>query len=66
MLEHCELVVINPMLGPKKAGDIDTEKLNGLYEKVLKQRYKNKIEFEESFIWFHPKFTSLMKELDGQ
>ena len=45
MLDHCELVVINPMLGPKKADDIDTEKLNGLYEKVLKQRYQNKIAF---------------------
>ena len=28
-------------------------------------RYKNKEEFEETNKWFHPKFTSMMKELDG-
>ena len=28
-------------------------------------RYKNKAEFEETNKWFHPKFTSMMKELDG-
>ena len=27
--------------------------------------FKNKIEFEETNKWFHPKFTSMMKELDG-
>ena len=29
-------------------------------------RYKDKIEFEETNQWFHPKFTSLIKELDGR
>ena len=28
-------------------------------------RYTNKAEFEETNKWFHPKFTSMMKELDG-
>ena len=28
-------------------------------------RYKNKVEFEETNEWFHPKFISMMKELDG-
>ena len=45
MLDFCELVVINPMIGPKKNGDIDPAKLGGLYEAVLKPRYKNRIEF---------------------
>ena len=45
MLEHCELVVINPVVGPKKQGDIDSEKLRGLYDSVLKPRYQKRIEF---------------------
>ncbi len=45
MLEQCELVVINPMVGPKKFGDIDCGKLRGLYDSVMKPRYKNKIHF---------------------
>ena len=28
-------------------------------------RYANKIDFEETNKWFHPKFTTMMKELDG-
>jgi len=27
--------------------------------------YKNKVEFEETNKWFHPKYNSMMKELDG-
>ncbi|MFL2790465.1 MAG: hypothetical protein ACJZ8I_01395 [Paracoccaceae bacterium] len=45
MLDHCNLVVVNPMIGPKKIGDINPAKLGGLYESILKPRYKNKIEF---------------------
>ena len=45
MLNHCELVVINPMVGPKKIGDIDSEKLKGIYDSVLRPRYQNKITF---------------------
>ena len=45
MLDYCSLVVINPMIGPKKVGDINPEKLQGLYESILKPRYQNRIEF---------------------
>lgn len=45
MLDYCSLVVVNPMVGPKKVGDINPEKLQGLYESILKPRYKNRIEF---------------------
>lgn len=45
MLDHCNLVVANPMIGPKKIGDINPAKLQGLYETILKPRYKNRIEF---------------------
>ena len=45
MLEHCNAVVINPIIGPKKPGDIKTEKLKYIYESILKPRFNNRIFF---------------------
>ncbi len=45
MLEHCDVVVINPIIGPKKPGDLKTERLRYIYENILKPRFNNKIFF---------------------
>ena len=45
MLGHCDLVVINPILGPKKPGDLNTERLKFIYNNILKPRFNNRILF---------------------
>ena len=35
MLEnHCDAVIINPIIGPKKPGDVNSEKLKYIYENL--------------------------------
>ena len=36
MLENCDAVVINPIIGPKKQGDVNTQKLGFIYDNILK------------------------------
>ena len=45
MLDHCDLVVINPILGPKKPDDLNTERLKFIYNNILKPRFNNRILF---------------------
>tara|TARA_B100000003_G_scaffold187822_1_gene183749 strand:+ start:221 stop:1216 length:996 start_codon:yes stop_codon:yes gene_type:complete len=45
MLAHCDVVVINPILGPKKPGDLNTERLKFIYDNILKTRFNNRILF---------------------
>ena len=45
MLNHCDAVVINPIVGPKKPGDVNSEKLKYIYENLLKPKFKNRIFF---------------------
>ena len=45
MLDHCDLVVINPILGPKKPDDLNTERLKFIYNNILKPRFYNRILF---------------------
>ena len=45
MLEHCNAVVINPIIGPKKPGDVNSEKLKYIYDKLLKPKFKKRIFF---------------------
>lgn len=45
MLDHCEHLVINPVIGPKKTGDITLNALKKAYEFVAKERYDNRISF---------------------
>lgn len=45
LLEKVEVVVINPLVGPKKKGDLKVEKFEGLYDNVLKQRFGNRLFF---------------------
>ena len=45
MLEFCDHVVINPVLGPKKEGDVNLASLKDIYSHLIKNRYKDKISF---------------------
>ena len=45
MLENCDAVVINPIIGPKKHGDVNSQKLGFIYDNILKPRFNNKIFF---------------------
>tara|TARA_B100000927_G_scaffold287679_1_gene280956 strand:- start:2863 stop:3858 length:996 start_codon:yes stop_codon:yes gene_type:complete len=45
MLEACDAVVINPIIGPKKPGDVNSQKLKYIYENILKPRFDNRIFF---------------------
>lgn len=45
MLELCDHVVINPVLGPKKEGDVNLASLQDIYSYLINNRYKDKISF---------------------
>ena len=45
MLEKCDHVVINPVIGPKKSGDIKLEVLETVYNYLSKNKLKRKITF---------------------
>ncbi len=38
-------LIINPIIGPKKSGDINFTYLDKIYKYIIKKKYKNKIEF---------------------
>ncbi len=45
LLESCDHVVINPVVGPKKSGDVVIERLAGIYTYLSKTKYNGKISF---------------------
>ena len=45
LLEYSEHVVINPVIGPKKAGDLKLESLQKVYKYLATTKYNNKISF---------------------
>ena len=45
LLERSEHVVINPVVGPKKAGDLKLEGLRTVYDFIAKEKYDDKITF---------------------
>ena len=45
LLESCDHVVVNPVVGPKKTGDIAIERLAGIYSYLSKTKYGKKISF---------------------
>ncbi len=45
MLDNCDAVIINPIIGPKKPGDVNSQKLEFLYDNILKPRFNNRIFF---------------------
>ncbi len=45
LLESCDHVVINPVIGPKKTGDVVIEHLTGIYKYLSNTKYDGKISF---------------------
>ena len=45
-LESCDHLVINPVIGPKKKGDVSISCLNFVFNDLIKRKYKYKISFE--------------------
>ena len=45
MLEVCDHVVINPVIGPKKSGDVKLEVLEMIYEYLILHKYKHRVSF---------------------
>jgi sulfate adenylyltransferase len=45
MLEHCDHVVINPVTGPKKKGDVRLDVLEHVFTNLAERKYKNRISF---------------------
>lgn len=46
LLEFCDHVVVNPVIGPKKRGDITIETLSKVYHYMSKTKYQDKISFK--------------------
>ena len=49
MLDFCDHVVINPVIGPKKRGDVKIESLNDVFSFLTKSKYGAKISFQPIF-----------------
>ncbi len=49
LLEVCDHVVINPVIGPKKHGDVTIECMERTYTFLSKTKYKQKISFKPIF-----------------
>ena len=45
LLSKYDHVVVNPVIGPKKKGDIKFSVLEKIYEYILKKKYKNKVSY---------------------
>jgi sulfate adenylyltransferase len=45
MLEHCDHLVINPVVGPKKRGDVTIKCLTNVFKYLTETKYKEKISF---------------------
>ena len=49
MLEFCDHVVVNPVIGPKKKGDVSIECLKDVFTYLTKYKYQGKISFKPIF-----------------
>ena len=45
MLDRCDHLVINPVIGPKKSGDISLTCLEEIYNNFMKRKYNGRISF---------------------
>ena len=45
MLENCDHIVINPVMGPKKKGDIRFEALEKIFSNLTRRKYAGKLSF---------------------
>lgn len=46
LLKKCDVVFINPVIGPKKKGDIKPEILKKVYQFLVKKYYKNRLIYQ--------------------
>lgn len=49
MLDFCDHVVVNPVMGPKKKGDVTVECLANVFTYLAESKYKKKISFKPIF-----------------
>ena len=49
MLTKCEHLVVNPVIGPKKKGDVTVECLSLVFSEYFAKKYSNKISFNPIF-----------------
>jgi sulfate adenylyltransferase len=49
MLLNCDHLVINPVIGPKKIGDVSIEALQSIYEYLILQKYGSRVTFQPIF-----------------
>ena len=49
MLEYCDHLVINPVLGPKKSGDVKVDCLSEVFAHLIRTKYEEKISFKPIF-----------------
>lgn len=45
MLDACEHVVINPVVGSRKSGDVKIENLSDLFDKIISKKFEKRISF---------------------
>ena len=49
MLLDCDHVVINPVIGPKKIGDVNIDSLRMIYDFLIKYKYDDRVSFQPIF-----------------
>jgi len=49
LLLDCDHLVINPVIGPKKIGDVNIDSLRMIYDFLIKYKYDNKVSFQPIF-----------------
>ena len=53
MLKYCDIVIVNPVIGPKKKGDIKPSALKRIYTFLLKKYYNNKVIYKPVYANMH-------------
>ena len=49
MLLDCDHLVINPVIGPKKIGDVNIDSLRMIYDFLIKYKYQKRVSFQPIF-----------------
>jgi len=53
LLKYCDVVIVNPVIGPKKAGDTKPSALKKIYNFLLKRHYNNKVIYKPVYANMH-------------
>ena len=53
LLRFCDMVIVNPVIGPKKEGDVKPTILKKVYDFLIKKHYKNKILYRPVYANMH-------------